>query len=217
MADKTKDTDDTVLSAAKTRFEYALSRSSENRNKMKDDIRFAAASPDDPWQWEKDDQTARKGRPMLTINKMPQHIRQVTNDIRMNMPSIRFRPADDKADVKVADILMDFVRHIEATSDADVAYSTASENQVTSGLGYIRVLSDYTSEKSFDQDIRIGRVRDPFKCYDDPDIQDPAGADRKFFFIEETLKESDFKEQYPDADAIDWTFTQDNAGWFSGD
>lgn len=214
---KTKDTDDKVLSTAKTRFEYALDRSSHNRDKMKDDIRFAAASPDDPWQWEKDDQVARKGRPMLTINKMPQHIRQVTNDIRMNRPSIRFRPADDKADVEVADILMDFVRHIEANSDADIAYDTAADHQVTSGLGYIRVLTDYVRDDSFDQDIFIGRIKNPFKCYDDPDIQDPAGADRKFFFIEETLKEADFKEQYPDADAIDWNFAVDNGGWFSGE
>ena len=58
-------------------------------------------------------------RPMLTINKMPQHIRQVTNDIRQNRPSIRYRPADDKADPEVADILMGLVRHIETHSDAD--------------------------------------------------------------------------------------------------
>lgn len=214
---KTKDTDDTVLSTAKTRFEYALSRSSDNRQKMKEDVRFAASSPDDPWQWAKDDQTARKGRPMLTINKMPQHIRQVTNDVRMNMPSIKFRPADDKADVEVADILMDFVRHIEANSDADIAYGTASDHQVTHGLGYIRVLSDYTREDSFDQDIFIGQVKDPFKCYDDPDIQDPAGADRRFFFIEETLKEDEFKAQFPDAEPIDWNFVDAGQGWFSGD
>lgn len=212
---KTEDTDDKVLSTAKTRFKYALERSSHNREKMKDDIRFAAASPDDPWQWEKNDQTARKGRPMLTINKMPQHIRQVTNDIRMNRPSIRFRPADDKADVEVADILMDFVRHIEANSDADVAYDTAADHQVTAGLGYLRVLTDYVREDSFDQDIFIGRVKNPFMCYDDPDIQDPSGSDRKFFFVEEKLKEDEFKAQYPDADPVDWNFAVNGDGWFS--
>ena len=205
-----------VLVTAKERFEYALERSSHNREKMRDDIRFAAASPDDPWQWEKNDQVNRKGRPMLTINKMPQHIRQVTNDIRQNRPSIRFRPADDNADPEVADILMGLVKHIEANSDADVAYDTAAECQVVHGLGYIRVLTDYIRPDSFDQDIFIGRIKDPFKCYDDPDIQDPAGADRRFFFIEEKLKEDEFKEQYPDAEVIDWTFSKDE-GWFTGE
>lgn len=207
---------DEIITTAKERFAYALERSSHNREKMRDDIRFAAASPDDPWQWEKNDQVARKGRPMLTINKMPQHIRQVTNDIRQNRPSIRFRPADDNADPEVADILMGLVKHIEANSDADVAYDTAAECQVVHGLGYIRVLTDYIRPDSFDQDIFIGRIKDPFKCYDDPDIQDPAGADRRFFFIEEKMKEDEFKEQYPDAEVIDWTFSKDE-GWFTGE
>lgn len=207
---------DDILTTAKERFAYALDRSSHNREKMREDVRFAAATPDDPWQWEKQDQTARKGRPMLTINKMPQHIRQVTNDIRMNRPSIRFRPADNKADPEVADILMGLVRHIEANSDADIAYDTASEHQVVHGLGYIRVLADYIRDDSFDQDIFIGRVADPFKVYDDPDIKDPAGADRKWLFVEETLKEEDFKAQYPDAEPIDWGYAKDN-GWFTGD
>lgn len=205
-----------VLEEAKQRFEYSLERSSHNREKMREDIRFAAASPDDPWQWDKQDQVTRKGRPMLTINKMPQHIRQVTNDIRQNRPSIRFRPADDKADPETADILMGLVRHIEANSDADIAYDTASEHMVVHGLGYIRVLADYIRDDSFDQDIFIGRVKDPFKCYDDPDIQDPAGEDRKWFFIEEILKEDEFKALYPDAEPIDWTFAKDD-GWLTGE
>lgn len=207
--------DDKVLATAKERFEYALSSSSDNRVKAKEDKRFAAASPDDPWQWETLDVETRKTqqRPTLTINKMPQHIRQVTNDIRQNRPSIRYRPADNKADPEVADILMGLVRHIEANSDADVAYDTAAENQVVHGTGYIRVVADYIDEKSFDQDIFIRRVKNTFHCYDDPDIQDPAGADRKFFFIEDMVDESEFEAQHPDAEPIDWTFA--TGDWFN--
>ncbi len=215
MSDK-KQSDDDILATAKERFAYALERSSHNRQRAREDIRFAAASPDDPWQWEKDDLTARRGRPTLTINKMPQHINQVTNDIRQNRPSIRFRPADSKADPEVADILMGVVRHIEANSDADVAYDTGAHHQVVHGLGYIRVLADYVSEDSFNQDIFIGTVKNPLRCYDDPDITDPAGADRKWFFVEERLSEDDFKAQHPDADPVDWDFSGgDEGGWFS--
>lgn len=205
-----------IIAEAKKRFEYALSQSSENREKAKEDIRFAASSPDDPWQWDQRDAKTRElqMRPMLTINKMPQHIRQVTNDIRQNRPSVRFRPADNKADPEVADILMGLVRHIEANSDADIAYDTAAENQVIYGLGYIRVIADYVGDDSFDQDIFIKRVKNSFQCFDDPDIKDPAGADREFFFIEEMIDEKEFKDEYPDATPIDWNFTD---SWFSGD
>lgn len=209
--------DDDILETAKKRFQQALERSSDSREKARQDIRFAAASPDDPWQWDKQDQIARKGRPMLTINKLPQHIRQVTNDIRQNRPSIRFRPANSEADAEVAEVLMGLVRHIEANSDADVAYDTAAEHQVVHGLGYIRVLTDYVRYDSFDQDIYIRPVKDPLRVYDDPDIEDPAGSDRRWLFVEERLSEDEFKAQYPDADPIDWTFSTDSAGWFTGD
>lgn len=215
---ETKTGEDDVLATAKERFEAAIGRESHNRERQKEDIRFAASSPDDPWQWDEKTIADRKlsMRPMLTINKMPQHIRQVTNDIRQNRPSIRYRPADDKADVETADILMGLVRHIEAHSDADVAYDTAAEHQVTSGLGYIRVMADYINDDSFDQDIYIKRVKNPFRVHMDPDIQDPAGSDAKWCFIDEDLSEDEFKAQYPDADPIDWKFVDDSS-WFSSD
>ena len=214
----TEKTDDDVLATAKQRYEYGLERHSHNRDKARADLRFFAATPDDPWQWEDRALNERKnaGRPTLTINKLPQHVRQVTNDIRQNRPSIKFRPADSKADVKVADILMGIVRHIESNSDADVAYDACAEPQVQHGTGYIRVLADYIGDKSFDQDIFIRPVQDPFKVTDDPDAMDPAGADRKWLFIEESLTEDEFKRQYPDAEPVDWQFdTKD--GWFTTD
>jgi hypothetical protein len=206
---------DDILTTAKERFKLCLDVSSRNREKAKEDIRFAAASPDDPWQWDRDVVQQRKlqQRPYLTINKLPQHIRQVTNDIRQNRPSIRYRPADGKADPEVADILMGLARHIEAHSDADIAYDSAAEAQVTHGIGYIRVMADYVSEYSFDQDIFIKRVRNPLKVHLDPNIEDPAGADATFAFIEDCLSEKEFKAQYPKASPIDWTFAND-AYWY---
>lgn len=210
--------DEDILTTAKERFERSLERSSHNRDKARADIRFAAASPDDPWQWDELDIQGRKlhMRPMLTINKLPQHIRQVTNDVRQNRPAIRYRPANEDAVEEVADVLMGIARHIEANSDADVAYDTASEHQVTHGLGYIRIMADYISEDSFDQDIFIRRIKDPFKVYDDPDAEDPAGADRRWLFIEDKIPEKEFKAQYPDADAIDWNFATES-GWYDAD
>lgn len=198
-----------VISTAKKRFAYSVERFSENKNKMREDIRFAAASPDDPWQWEEQDKKARQNRPMLTINKMPQHIYQVTNDIAMNRPSIKYRPADDEADEEVAEILMGIARSIEAVSDADVAYDVAAKYAVTAGMGYIRVLTDYVDERSFNQQILIKPIEDIFKVWDDPDAKDPAGADRQWFFIEECLSEEEFQKAYPDADKIDWDFDKD--------
>ena len=211
MADKKDD----ILATAKERFSYAIERESHNHTRQKEDIRFAASSPDDPWQWDQKTLTTRNlhGRPILTINKLPLHIRQVTNDIRQNRPQVRYRPADDKSDPEVADILNGLVRHIEAHSLADMAYDACVLNQVTHGEGYFRVLADYVSDESFDQDIFIRRIDDTFRVHLDPDRLDPVGSDAKWGFVEDDMSEDEFKKQYPDAEPIDWKFAAE-PGWF---
>ncbi len=195
-----------VLATAKERFKRCVEHYSENREKAKADLRFAAASPDDPWQWEELQRKQRtlQQRPCLTINRLPQHIRQITNDIRLNRPSIRFRAADNEADPKVAEILMGVVRHIEANSDADIAYDTAAEYQVTSGEGYIRIVTDYIRDDSFDQDIFIRPVKNPFRVFLDPASEDPTGADARFAFVEDILTKEEYKAQFGKEDEIDW-------------
>jgi hypothetical protein len=87
-------------------------------------------------------------------------------------------------------------------SDADVAYDTACENQVTYGEGYIRLLTEYCDENTFDQDIRIERVRNSFSVYMDPMIQDPCGSDAQWCFITEDMTKTEYERMYPDAQPI---------------
>ena len=94
------------------------------------------------------------------------------------------------------------VRHIEYISDADVAYDTACENQVSYGEGYIRVLTEYCDADTFDQDIKIGRIRNSFSVYMDPTIQDPCGSDAKWCFITEDITKEDYERMYPDSAPI---------------
>ena len=91
MAEKDKD----LLAAARDRMTLAISAWSETREDEIDDLRFYAGSPDNHWQWPADVLATRgsvqgqsiNARPTLTINKLPQHVRQVTNDQRQNRPS----------------------------------------------------------------------------------------------------------------------------------
>jgi hypothetical protein len=160
-----------MLATMRTRLTMAISAYSDSREDELDDLRFRAASPDNQWQWPADVLATRgsvqgqtiNARPCLTINKLPQHVLQVTNDQRQNRPSGKVIPADDKADIEVAEIFNGIVRHIEYISDADVAYDTACDNQVTFGEGYFRILTEYCDDNSFEQDLRIGRIRDSFQ------------------------------------------------------
>ena len=196
-----------MLATMRTRLTMAIAAYSDSREDELDDLRFRAASPDNQWQWPADVLATRgsiqgqtiNARPCLTINKLPQHVLQVTNDQRQNRPSGKVIPADDKADVEVAEIFNGIVRHIEYISDADVAYDTACDNQVTFGEGYFRILTEYCNENSFDQDLRIGRIRDSFSVYMDPTIQDPCGSDAEWCFICQEITKEDYERQFPDA------------------
>jgi hypothetical protein len=202
--------DKDIISVAKSRFTMAVSAYSESREDELDDLRFYAGSPDNQWQWPADVLATRgsvqgqtiNARPCLTINKLPQHVRQVTNDQRQNRPSGKVIPVDDKADVEVAEIFDGLVRHIEYISDADVAYDTACENQVAYGEGYIRLLTEYCDDNSFNQDIKIGRIRNSFSVYMDPTIQDPCGSDAQWCFITEDLTKAEYERQFPDSQPI---------------
>jgi hypothetical protein len=207
---KGDESDSDTLATMRTRLNMTLSALSESREDELDDLRFYAGSPDNHWQWPADVLATRgavqgqtiNARPTLTINKLPQHVRQVTNDQRQNRPSGKVIPADDNADPEVAEIYNGMVRHIEYISDADVAYDTACENQVAYGEGYIRILTEYCDDNTFDQDIKIMRVRNSFSVYMDPTIQDPCGADAKWCFITEDLQREDYERMFPDASPI---------------
>jgi hypothetical protein len=207
---KGDESDSDTLATMRTRLSMAISALSESREDELDDLRFYAGSPDNHWQWPADVLATRgavqgqtiNARPTLTINKLPQHVRQVTNDQRQNRPSGKVIPADDDADPEVAEIYNGIVRHIEYISDADVAYDTACENQVAYGEGYIRILTEYCDDDTFDQDIKIMRVRNSFSVYMDPTIQDPCGADAKWCFITEDLQREEYERMFPDASPI---------------
>lgn len=217
--------EEALLALAKAQFERVVTAEQENRQYMLDDFRFRAASPDNSYQWPDAIRSKRETdpsgqRPCLTINKLPQHVNQVTNDIRQNRPAIKVIPVDDKADPEVAEVLNGVIRHIQYASDADIAYDTAADNQVVAGVGYIRVLTDYVDDESFDQDIKIERIRNIFTVYDDPDIIDPTGSDRKFLFITEMLSHKEFEAQYPDAEVVDWDILglgDPGARWYEKD
>jgi len=212
MADDRKD----LLDTMRSRFTLAIAAYSDNREDQLDDLRFMAGSPDNNWQWPADVLATRgsvqgqtiNARPCLTINKLPQHVRQVTNEQRQNRPTGKVIPADDRADPQVAEIFDGMVRHIQYISDADVAYDTACDNQVTYGEGFIRILTEYVRDDSFDQDIKIGRIRNSFSVYMDPTIQDPCGSDAQWCFITEDITKDEYERRFPDAMPISSIQTQ---------
>jgi hypothetical protein len=157
---------DDLLEEAREAFALACEAEQENRAEALDDYRFARLA--EQWPEEVRAQRALEGRPCLTINAMPSFIRQVVNDGRQNKPSISVHASDDQADPETAQVFAGIIRNIEYASRAQAAYDTALECAVTGGFGYWRINTAYTSDDTFDQDIVIERVANPFSIYGDP-------------------------------------------------
>jgi hypothetical protein len=170
---------------------------STNRAEALNDIKFAAG---DQWPVEIQNSRNLESRPCLTINKIDAYIRQVTNQQRQQRPRIKVHPVNNLADYKIAQVIEGITRHIEVNSNADTAYDTAFDYAVRMGWGYWRVNTRYTREDSFDQEIFIDCIDNPFTVYFDPNSILPDGSDAEKCLITTVMDKAVFREYYPGAD-----------------
>ena len=170
---------------------------SNNRAEALDDVRFAAGD-----QWPVDVQNSRvlEARPCLTINKVDAYIRQICNQQRQQRPRIKVHGMNNDSDAKVAKIITGITRHIENQSDADQAYDHAFEYCVKMGWGYWRVTTDYVRDDSFDQEIYIKRIENPFSVYFDPNSVEPDGSDAEKCLVTTVVSKAVFRKMYPNAE-----------------
>jgi hypothetical protein len=206
-----------VTQEMRRRLHLAREAEGANRAAQLEDNRFRFGE-----QWPAAMKIARQidKRPALTINKTDTFVRSVVNNMRAQRPRIRVHPVADGADVKKADVIEGLIRHIEVNSNADLAYDTAGEFQVSIGEGYWRVCSRYVADDSFDQELYIDRIRNPFTVYMDPSATMPDGSDAEWCILTSSMKKDAFRKKYPRAkiaDVKDLGPGDDKAVWASAE
>jgi hypothetical protein len=210
--------DDDILEEARAAFQLAADAEAENRRDALDDLRFARLGE----QWPEKVRREREleGRPCLTINRLPTFIRQVVNDARQNKPAISVHPVDGGSDPETAEVFNGLIRHIEQSSDAEVAYDTALDFAVTSGVGYFRINTRYAADDGFEQDIAIERVANPFSIYSDPEGTAADSSDWNTAFVVDTVPRAAFEARWKGAQAVDWEaddYGRLSGTWLDGD
>lgn len=169
---------------------------SSNRVDGLDDLKFRFG---DQWPTEIQNSRTLESRPCLTINEVDAYCRNVENQQRQQRPRIKIHAVDDVADPKIAKVVSGLMRHIEVQSDADWAYDTAFMFADTIGWGYMRMRTDYVREDSFDQDIFVDPVENPFTVYFDPNSSLPDGSDAERALVTDLMTKKAFEKQYPGA------------------
>lgn len=186
---------DPTATEAIEKMHAAIEGDDGSRSMMIEDLKFSYG---DQWPAEMKMERQLDRRPCLTINKTDSMVRMVLNNMRQQRPRIKVHPVSDGADQQKAEVIEGLMRHIWVRSNADQAIDIMANFQVRCGLGYIRILTKYESEKSFDQEVCIEQIRNPFSVYFDPASIDPAGLDAEWVVIADSMRREDFERQYPD-------------------
>jgi hypothetical protein len=200
------------------RFNRAWEADRGNREDALSDLKFLAGD-----QWPSDIRAAREaqGRPIITVNRLPQFVRQVTGDMRQSRPAIKVSPVDDEGDPKIATIYNGIVRHIERISKADMVYTMAFQGAVSCGIGHFRITTEYCRDSVTEQDIKIRAIQNPIGVFWDPDAKEVDRSDAQYCFVVDGMTSEAFKERWPKAaiSPIGATDGQDSSSlfWQDGD
>lgn len=192
--------DKDTLDDAKSDFKSCVEAEGEQRKVSLDDLEFARLGKQ--WPHEVEEQRKREGRPCLTINRLPAFIKQVTNDARQNRPSIAVHPVGDGADKETAEIFNGLIRNIQNISRADIVYDTALDFAVTMGFGYWVIRDQFTYDDSFDKELILERVANPFSVYGDWESKEATSCDWNRAFITDLYSKDAFKKRWPKAEAL---------------
>lgn len=201
------------LTLARERFKLAQEADKDQRARENEDIAFFNGD-----QWPDDVKNARKAqkagagvngmppvpaRPMITINKSREPVRQVLNQERAADMGIEIVPADDFGDltgpIDETEIQLreGLTRRIQRDSQAADARTWAFARAVQAGRGYYSVMTRYVPGKTRDQEIYIHRYHDQSCVLLDPAHEQPDGSDAEWGFEVTDIERSVYVAEYP--------------------
>lgn len=182
--------------------EYELARA---------DMRFAFMPES---QWDDWMTKTREGRPMYTVNKVRQAMKQITNDQRQNRPQAKVRAAEG-GDSDLAEVRQGLIRGIDQQLDAQRAVDTAFQFAVGGGYGVWRLTTSYQDDGGFDQVIQREEIANPYSVTFDPASKKKDRRDARFAFVESRWARSAFRERWPKAKLVSVDSNTDSTRvWF---
>ena len=182
-------------------FAEAWDADKDNRDDALDDLKFLAGE-----QWDSRAKMAREqyNRPVITVNRLPQFVRQVTGDMRMNPVAIHVSPVDDDRDIAKAEIFEGIIRSIEYASGAINVRAHAFEGSAGIGIGHYRVNTKYVDGTVDQQDIVLERILNHLSVVWDPGSVKIDRSDARYCFLTDTMPRRSFEAKYPKAKAEDF-------------
>lgn len=228
--------DDDIVTKAKMCWRIGTAADDKQLKREKEDLGMYAGGE---FQWPKAAWESRQGvpatsgakggtpaiapQPSLSINKLRQPVRQLLNQERNSHLGIELVPEDDFAGLtaglspdtkKEVELREGLTRRIQRQSETRSAHSWAFDRAAQAGRGFWRVVIEYTSETSFDQDIFIKRIFNQSSVRLGPH-QEPDGSDATWAIIADDYSQDRYEREFPDSDVADALSADDFRGLMS--
>lgn len=177
---------------ARLRYTAALAADAIDRAAAEEDVAFVAGD-----QWRPTALAARKKskQPILTWNRLPTFVAQVSNTGRENKPAIK-TTAMDGGKKETAEFYQGRIRHLEYETDADIAYDTARRQQIVSGRAFIRVSTEYKPGKTMAQIAKIEPIENQFSVLFDPSARKYDRSDADWCFVFSWVSKDTYERTY---------------------
>ena len=204
--------DKELLKKVRKRFTLMTDADNRNRENAMEDMKFTNVPGA---QWDENMKLERGDRPCYEFNKLRITCKRIINEMRANRPQGKVRGVED-SDKDTADIYEGLIRNIWNNSDGDTVIDSAAEYQVAGGMGAWRIITKYATDNTFDQDIVIEPIHNPFCLYADPSAKDQLKRDADDWIYTEKISTKAFEEKYGDIEKVDWESTQfdDDTEWY---
>jgi hypothetical protein len=136
--------------------------------------------------------------PKYTLDKCNPIVDSIASQIEEQEFSVKVKPADGQASKDTAVIYDGLIRNIQNISNAVAVFNGVSRRSIATGLSGCRVVQEYASPDSFDQDLMIKPLSDFenrvwFGPYELPDA-----SDAMYCWVFEAMSPDDYEAQYPE-------------------
>ncbi|MBL4869824.1 MAG: hypothetical protein JKX72_02595 [Robiginitomaculum sp.] len=202
MATDKKADNTEIHQTALKRFQRVEDKERSQRSLAIEDLRFAQT---EDGQWDDSAIEKRRGRPRYTINRVAGAVDQLIGDQRQNRTAIKIRPVRGGATEDVAKVMEGLIRNIETQSKATNAYDNAFDEVVNGGFGGWRVITEFSDDDVFEQDVRIKPILGATtSLWFDTGATEYDKRDAKWAFVTLDMPREEREEKYPDKPISEW-------------
>jgi hypothetical protein len=155
-------------------------------------------------------------KPNIEFNILEAYINRRIGEFILHAPSLQVRAADglsskqiDENLVETIEVVEGHIREILSTHNNDGFQSNLYRDTMGGGFSVAEVYTDYLSDLSFEQCIKVERVFDPTLCGFDPLAKTSHKGDGEYCFKIVPRTKEDFEAEYGKDSTKGMTFARD--------